>query len=308
MIILDELEPLPNLLFEFPGADVVLRSHDSRHFRVPKCYIAHSSPVLNELIRKAPDPPKDAHDKTSSPLPVVQLPESGAILHSLLTFIFPVTPLVPSTTENAMELLSVAQKYHMVSVLSAIRDRIARQNPPSADRDTALHIYSLAQKYGLHREALQAAQTISKYPMTIGELEDKLDIMSGASLYELWKYYERARAILATDLTEFRTSGARGTLTGLLCVEFGSSHIPLWLDDYITSIGDTPNLFDLIEFTTALARHSTEGAQNLDCACGSIPSQTIRNFWQALTSVVDGSFEKVSVIYIDGLFTRLTSL
>jgi hypothetical protein len=27
-----------------------------------------------------------------------------------------------------------------------------------------------------------------------------------------------------------------------------------------------------------------------------------------LTSVVDGSLEKVSVIYIDGLFTRLTSL
>ena len=93
-------------------------------------------------------------------LPVVQLPESEAILQGLITFIFPVTPLVPSTAEKVMELLSVAQKYQMASALAHIRYNIARQNPPSTQRDTALHIYSLAQKHGLHQEALQAAQTL----------------------------------------------------------------------------------------------------------------------------------------------------
>jgi hypothetical protein len=296
-------EPLPNLLFEYRGADFILRSRDSHHFRVPKSYIINSSPVLEQVIRRAPDSPDDMHGEAS--LPVAQLPESGAILHSLLTFIFPVTPLVPSTIENAMELLSVAQKYQMVSALGHIRRTLAQQNLPSTDRDSALLDYSLAQKYGLHQEALQAAQTISKYPMNIEDLGDKLDMMPGASLYELWKYYENVRSILASDLTEFRTSGARGTLTGLNCVELSSSQIPRWLDNYIVSIGDAPNLFDLIEFTTALARHSTKEAQNDACKCGSIPSQTIRNFWEALTSVVDGSFEKVSVIDIDDLLTRL---
>ncbi len=56
---------------------------------------------------------------------MVQLLESGKILHKLLTFIFPVTPLVPSTTEQAMELLSVTQKYQMDSVLIHIRAIIA---------------------------------------------------------------------------------------------------------------------------------------------------------------------------------------
>jgi hypothetical protein len=42
-------EPLANLLFDYPGADVILRSQDAHHFRV--------SPVLSELIRNAPDPP-----------------------------------------------------------------------------------------------------------------------------------------------------------------------------------------------------------------------------------------------------------
>src|SRR5712691_9039141 len=99
-------EPLENLLFEYRGADLILRSHDSHHFRVPKVYIINSSPVLGELIQRALDDSNDTHGS----LLLVQLPESGAILHSLLTFIFPVTPLTPPTAEEAMELLSVAQK------------------------------------------------------------------------------------------------------------------------------------------------------------------------------------------------------
>jgi hypothetical protein len=300
---LDEL--LPNLLFEYRDADIVLRSRDSHHFRVPKSYIVNSSPVLEEVIRKALDTPDDTHGDTS--LPVVLLPESGATLHSLLAFVFPVTIWLPLSTERAMELLFVAQKYQMASVLAHIRGRIAQQNPPSTDRDSALHTYSLAQKYGLHQEALQAAQAILKYPMNIGDLEDKLNMMSGASLYELWKYYEKVRSILASDLLEFRTSGARGTLTGLNCVELSSSQIPRWLDDYIASIGDAPNLFDLIEFNVALARHIGDEAKSQKrCACVSLPSQAIRNFWNALASVVHSSFEEVGVIDVRGLLARMT--
>ena len=294
-------KPLGNLLFEYRGADLILRSHDSHHFRVPKVYIINSSPVLEDLIQRALDDPNDTHGS----LLLVQLPESGAILHSLLTFIFPVTPLTPSTTEEAMELLSVAQKYQMDSVLTHIRDRVARQNPSSTQLDAALHRYSLAQKYGLREEALHAARIIFKYPMTI---EDKLDMVPGASLYELWNYYEKFRAILKLDLTEFKKSGARGTLTGLNCVEFSSSQIPRWLDKYIKSITSAPNFFDLIEFNTVLARHVNDESQNHRCKCVSIPTHTIRSFWEALTSVVYGSFEKVSIADVNKLLMRLKFL
>ena len=287
-------EPLENLLFEYRGADLILRSHDSHHFRVPKSYIVNCSPVLDELIQRAIGPPNDVHSETS--LPVVQLPESGAILHSLLTFIFPVTPLVPSTTEKAMELLFVAQTYQMVSVLTHVRLCMVQQNPPPTPLDPALHMYSLARKYGLHQEAHQAAQTISKYPMDIVDIEDKLDMMPGTALYELWKYRENVRAFLASDLEEFRTSGARGTLTGLPCVASGPSQIPRWLDDHIKSIGDAPNLFDFFGFNAALTLHMKDEAYQHSCTCSSISSQIIHNIWEALTSVVHGSFEKVSVM------------
>ena len=294
---------LANLLFEFPGADIIFRSCDSHHFRVPKSYITNCSVVLNEYIRGASNPPDGSRGEVT--LPMVQLPERGEVLHRLFTFIFPVDPLVPPTTEKAIELLSVAKRYQMDSTLAHIRGIIARQNPPSTQRDAALHTYSLAQKYGLHEEALQAAQAILKYPMNIEDLEDKLDMMSGVALYELWKYYAKVRLILICDLTEFRKSGARGTLTGLSCVESGSSQIPRWLDDYIDSIGYAPNHFDSIEFNTALARHMKD---NHRCECASIPSQTIRKFWEALTSVFRRSFEKVSAIDLGEPLTRLKTL
>ena len=296
-------EPLPNLLFEYPGADVILRSHDSSHFRVPKSYIVHCSPVLDELIRKASNIIDNAGG--GIPLPVIQLPERGAVLHSLLTFIFPSTPLVPSTTEEAMELLSVAQKYQMVPVLASIRYHFAQQNPPSTQRDDALHWYSLAQKYGLHQEALQAAQTIlMKYPMDIGDLEDKLDVMPGASLYELWNYYVEARYILGMNLLAFGRFDAGDTLGSLRCIKHSSSKFPSWIYDYIVSIGREPKLFDLIEFTTALARHIGDEARD-DCRCRSISSQSMRNFWDSLTSVVHSSLKKVSTTEI---YERLTGL
>jgi len=299
-------EPPPNFLFEYSGsggADIILRSHDSHHFRVPKSYIIDSSPVLKELIHKTLDFPNGASGEASHPL--VQLAESGAILHSLLTFIFPVTSFVPSTAEDAMELLSVAQKYQMVSVLAHIRDRIARQNPPFTKLDSAVHIYSLGQKYGLREEALQAAQTILKYPMDIADLEDKLDIMPGPSLYELWKFYQNTRAILASDLVEFRTSssGVSDALEGFSCSAAAvSSQIPHWLDDYIKSIGDAPHLFDFVEFNMALAHHIRNGYR---CSCESMPNQTIRNVWEALATVVHSSFEKVSEIHVDESLTTL---
>jgi len=287
-------EPLENLLFDYPDADIILRSCDARHFRVPKSCIATSSPVLDKLIQKALDLPADARGEAS--LPVVELPVSGEILHNLLTFVFPgnETPPVPSTIKKSMELLSVAQRYKMASTLDHIRGSIMRQKPPPTQR-AALYMYSLAQHYGLRREALLAAQAILKYPMNI---EDMVDLVHGASLYELWKYYETFRAILKLDLTKFKTSqaGARNTWTHLQCVESSSFRIPRWLDDYIESIGDAPKLFDVFEFNTALVRHVTR-PRNQGCICGSIFNwTTIRNFWEALASVIHSSFKKASII------------
>jgi hypothetical protein len=287
-------ERLANVLFDHPEADIILRSQDSYHFRVPKIYIVSCSSILDEIIRRALN---GANAEAS--LPVVQLQESGEILHCLLTFIFPITQIVPSTPEKIMELLSIAQRYQMETVLAHIRGIIARQNSLPTRLEPVLHIYALAQKYGLRQEALQTARAIFlKQSMTIEDLDDKFDIMPGASLCELWKYHESVRAILASDLAGFRTSCGGGTITGLRCIELSPSQIPSWLDRYIESIGENPSLFDSTELSIAMARHVKDNAYDRNCECASIPSYIMREFWEALASIIDGGFDKASVIHM----------
>ncbi|KAH9976386.1 hypothetical protein BGW80DRAFT_916515 [Lactifluus volemus] len=148
-------------LFDDPDADIILRSCDCQDFRVLRLYVLKSSPVLEGLIRAAASNISDAviiPDAETS-LPVVEMSERGAILSCLFTFTFPMSPSLPQTIEEIIELLSVAQKYKMSSVLSHIRGTIALQDLPFIRQENAFQIYSLARKHGLLLEATQAPES-----------------------------------------------------------------------------------------------------------------------------------------------------
>jgi hypothetical protein len=287
---------IDKLVDSYPDADIILLSSECHEFRVPKLYIINSSPVLEKLIRSSSNPWDMAVPVGPEPSPAtVHLDENCTILSSLLTFIFPVSPALPPTTEQTMALLSVAQKYEMDSVLTRIRDHIARQDPPFIHPENAFYVYTLAQKYRLRDETLRAARMSLNSTMTIEDLEDKLDIMPGSFLHELWKYHQRVRGSLMLDLIEFRRSGARGTLKDLRCSKLSSFGYPSWLDDYFESIAKFPAAFDLTRFHMALTRHSALGGFSSGCShCASIPIDTIQLFWAALTAVVHKSFSSVS--------------
>ena len=282
--------PPEQLLLDDPEADIVLRSCDHREFRVLKLYIVKVSPVLCEQIRSTLDSYVAVAD-TSSSLPSIQLSDSGATLFSLLTFILPMIPVLPSTTEQTMLLLSVAQKYQMNPILSHIRDTIASQDPPFIRSQTAFRVYSLAQAYELRQEVLDAARTTLTFPLTIEELEDELDTAPCIYLHELWKYHKRVQTHLRSDLTAFRTTGVSSVLTGFSCSNITSYGKLAWLDAYIGSIAVSPALFDLTTFHMCLSRHAISKFSN--CQCTSIPIKTIHGFWMALTSVVHNSMAKV---------------
>ena len=277
-----------------PDADIILRSRDSQEFRVLKLYMNKSSPVLNKKIQAI----FDASDPTGFHtlfLPVLQMSDSGSILSSLLTFIFPVPPVLPPTFEEIMELLSVAQKYDMESVLANIRGCVALQDPPFIHPKNAFRAYSLAQEYGLRQEAVKAARFTLPFSLTIEgmEEEDILDVMPGAYLHELLKYHQSVQHNLLSNIDGFISSDALGTLIGLTCTRTRSG-IPGWLDDYIVSVAGAPSHFDVLELQIALAHH-VKGSGG--CAsCANIPIKTIRAFWTALTEFVNENIAKVSGI------------
>ncbi|KAH9053903.1 hypothetical protein EDB87DRAFT_1689682 [Lactarius vividus] len=233
------------------------------------------------------------------------LQERKTTLYSILTFIFPVAPVLPSTTEEILELLAVAQKYQMDSVMTHIRGSIARQDAPFIRPETALHVYFLAQEHELRQEALQAARVTLRLPMTIEGLEDKLDFpgMTGAYLHELWKYHQQVRTDLKSGVLEFKNSGLPYDLKkDLRCIprrptlQSSRFSFPRWLDDFIGSIAETPRLFDLIEFEDARARHIKDMTDDSMCSCAVISSQVIRAFWEALTAVISGTIEKADSV------------
>jgi hypothetical protein len=311
---LGSVTPLENVLvlFDYPEADIILRSCDSYEFRVIKLDIVHSSPKLGEKVLISPNPrpsslttPAEAHDGRSenvNGLPVVSLPVSGAILYSLLTYIFPVPPVLPQTVEQTMELLSVAQEYEMDIVLTHIRNHIALQTPSFVREETAVLVYTLAQKYGLRTEALQAAKSTLRFStLTVWHLHlhDELDIMPGASLHELWKYHKRVRSKLKSDLEEFVTSHAHEVLGTSTCGSLTESGVPSWLHNFIITIGTDPvplASLDLTELYVRMADHiqelSHQGGGGCP-SCADTPRETIRRFWGALTTVVDHGIAEV---------------
>ncbi|KAH9020949.1 hypothetical protein EDB85DRAFT_2120444 [Lactarius pseudohatsudake] len=274
-------------LLDDPDSDIIVRSYDLQEFRVLKFYLIKNSTVLSELIQsstvKSPD------SSTSLPagsLSCIRLSDSGTILSSLLSFVLPVPSILPPSSEQIMELLSVAQKYMMNSTLAHIRGAIASQDPPFIRPETAFHIYSLAQRYGLGPEVFRAARMALTFPMTIQGLESKFDTMPGTHLRVLWKYYQRVRINLRSDLQVFRTHGVRSTLAGLTCQTANSSGIPTWIDTYIASIGEDPALFSLTEFHMCFTRHLLTPGCTL---CKNMTAETIHAFWKALTTVVNKS-------------------
>ena len=287
------------ILFDDPNADVVLRSRDSQMFRVLKLYIIKSSPALGELIRAALITSGTANSETApAQLPEVQLSENSSILSSLLTFIFPVTPVLPSTLEEMMDLLSVAQKYEMTSVLTHIRGALSRQYPLLINPENAFLAYSLAQSYGLREEATQAARLTLKFVLTIETLDDKLASMSGAYLHELWKYHQRVQTQLKLDLP---SSGAGDVLNGFSC-QYSFNGYPYWIELYIRSIIENPSYFDPFEFQMALARHTTGTNETMfsttRCvSCILIAVEKMRTFWTTLSATVHRCMEKVRIVY-----------
>ncbi|KAI9450608.1 hypothetical protein BJY52DRAFT_1215412 [Lactarius psammicola] len=289
---LESVEP-SNTLLDDPEADVILRSRDSQTFRVLKLYINRSSTVLGDLIRAASDPSGTANVASNEErLPEVQLYDSGTILSSLLTFVFPIPPVIPSTLEETMELLSVAQKYEMSSVLTHIRGFLALQDPPFIRQENAFLAYSVAQQYGLRKEAIQAARLTLKFALTIESPE--LRVVPGTYLHQLRNYHQRVQNQLMSDIYWL---GAAPTfdvaLNGLNCTRSG------WVQNYFYSIINNPSLFDPIEFQMALTQHTKStirypGAVPVaGCSsCADIPVETIRTFWAALTATVHRCIEK----------------
>ena len=143
-----------------------------------------SSPFFEDLL-SLPQPPDS---ETVDGLPVIQLFEDAELLNSLVSLLYPIPPVIPSSYEKVFALLAACQKYDMVSIQSYIRAEIERETFPAPDEAEAFGAYALASSLGLIPEMENAAELTLDQPMTFESLGEVLRQFTGPALCELVRY------------------------------------------------------------------------------------------------------------------------
>ena len=164
-----------------PDANIVLRSSDRVNIPVHKSLLAMSSPFFEDMF-SLPQPPDD---ETVNGLPVVQLSEDAGVLHCLVSLLYPISTIIPSSYERVFALLAACQKYEMVSIQSYIRAEIQRGTYPAPVAAEAFTAYAIASSMGLVLEAENAASLTVGQPLTFESLGEGLRSFKGQALSEL---------------------------------------------------------------------------------------------------------------------------
>ena len=143
-----------------------------------------SSPFFKDLLSL----PQPSDSEIVDGLPVVELPEDAGLLNSLISFLYPITPVIPDTYQKAFALLAVCQKYEMDSVQSVIRAMIKAETIPAPVKADGFSAYAIASGLGLLQEAEDAARLTLGQPMTFESLGEGLRLFKGRALCALIHY------------------------------------------------------------------------------------------------------------------------
>ena len=167
-----------------PEASIILQSSDHAKFRVHKSVLAMSSPFFKDLLSL----PQPSDDELVDGLPVVELPEDAGLLNSLISLLYPISPVIPSSYEKVFALLAACQKYEMESVQSNIRAAIKIGTFPTPGKSEGFSAYAMASSLGLIPEMENAAELTLGQPMTFESLGEGLLSFKGGALCDLIRY------------------------------------------------------------------------------------------------------------------------
>jgi hypothetical protein len=88
--------------FDVSDANFIIRSSDNVNFRVHRSILAMVSPFFKDLLSL----PQPSDSETIDGLPVVQLSEGSELLYSLISILYPVRTVMPSSYEKVLYLFT----------------------------------------------------------------------------------------------------------------------------------------------------------------------------------------------------------
>lgn len=176
--------------FDDNDADLVLRSSDSVDFPVHQAFLPKSSPFKTILSLRQPSvsAPNDTVGPSNHPrgsVPVIPVVEKSSVIRVLLSYLLPITPVLPDSLDDAMDFVSAAYKYDMEVVAVRARNVLRR----FLTVDTCLRIYAFAHRLELEDEMLAAARLSLRLPLPSDHLEhEDTQFPNGNALLDLWTY------------------------------------------------------------------------------------------------------------------------
>jgi hypothetical protein len=176
--------PSAPLCLDLPEASIVVRSSDQVNFHVHKPVLAMSSPFFKDLLSL----PQPSDGELVNGLPVIALPEDAGLLNSLISLLYPITPVIPDSYQKVFALLAVCQKYEMEEVQFNIRLAVKHGRFPAPVTAEGFRAYAIASDLGLVPEAEDAARLTLGQPMTFESLGEGLRSFTGQALRDLIRY------------------------------------------------------------------------------------------------------------------------
>ena len=163
----------------------MLRSSDQVNFRVHKSLLAMSSPFFKDLL-SLPQPPDS---ELIDGLPIVQVPENADLLNSLVSLLYPTSPIIPRSYKEVFALLAACQKYDMVLMQSYIREEVTRGSFPEPHKTEVFSAYAMANSMGLDPEMEDAARLTLRLPTSFEYIGEELRLFTGSALRDLFRYH-----------------------------------------------------------------------------------------------------------------------
>jgi len=103
--LINQITPPPPT-FDIPDANIIIRSSDLVDFRVHKSVLAMMSPFFKDLLSL----PQPSDSESVDGFPVVQLPEDSELLNSLVSILYPISTVIPSSYEKVSYLLAAGRR------------------------------------------------------------------------------------------------------------------------------------------------------------------------------------------------------
>ncbi|KZS91916.1 BTB-domain-containing protein [Sistotremastrum niveocremeum HHB9708] len=134
----------------YSDGDFIIRASDGVDFKVHKIVMSLASQVFRDMLSL--DKINTLTATSEIPIPVVDVFESSQVFESILQFIYPISPPDLSSFDKVIDLLSVADKYMMPSVMRQLEEHLLQKSFEPLD---GLRFHALARRFSLSR--LEAA-------------------------------------------------------------------------------------------------------------------------------------------------------